>query len=284
MINFKSLKQNPNPSMFIGAVKWFDNKKGFGTLALTLGEELFLHIRGFRNAPPEGVKPGEVIVGNKRPNLKREGYIALNCHVLGLPDDWEAILSLLGRPDTVLLPDRQRKDRRHSLMELAGAQLLHGMDADRIFTIVTAPFDNGIDPDLFIPYSAFLERVIIRSTDKGVGSEMLSRVFHHFGNRITHDVLFRVWKAAKFRYIGYNGQGDYEIPEDVLNLNATEIGYEELLRIRAYSFGPAFCSGFVGALLDGIESMGKEEIDTLIPYLDFLENKDREHWRNIVNS
>jgi cold shock CspA family protein len=31
--------------MFIGAVKWFDNNKGFGTLALPSGEELFVHIR-----------------------------------------------------------------------------------------------------------------------------------------------------------------------------------------------------------------------------------------------
>ncbi len=37
-ITFMLLKQNSTPAMFIGAVKWFDNNKGFGTLALPSGE------------------------------------------------------------------------------------------------------------------------------------------------------------------------------------------------------------------------------------------------------
>lgn len=268
--------------MFVGAVKWFDNNKGFGILALPLGEELFVHIRGFRNPPQEGVKPHEVIIGTKKHDPKRDNYIAHNCHVLRHQEDWNVVTSLLGKADTVQLQDKRKKEQKHSLMELAAKQLLKGKDEDGIFNMLTADPDSRLEPSRFIPYAEFLEKSIPRVLTKESSDRLLSRVFGYFGTRITHDILFRVWKASKFRYIGYDKQGDYEIPEEVLNLNATEIGYDELVRIREYSFGPAFCSGFVCALLDGIESVDKKEIDALVPYLDFLENGDQEYWKSIV--
>lgn len=283
IITFILLKQNPDPTMFIGAVKWFDNKKGFGILAIPLGEEVFLHIRGFRNPPQEGVRPTEVIVGDKKSNPKRGGFIAHNCRTLELPDDWTVILSLLGKADTVQLPDKGKKNRTHSLTKLAAVQLLRGKDPEDIFNIVASHFDSNFEPALFIQYASFLEKNIAHLLGNEPAAPLLSRIFGYFGTRITHDILFRVWKAGKFRYIGYDKQGDYEIPEEVLNLNATEIGHEELLRIREYSFGPAFCSEFVNALLDGANTLSREEIDALVPYLDFLENDDREYWKSIVN-
>ncbi|QNL47943.1 cold shock domain-containing protein [Olivibacter sp. SDN3] len=278
------LKQHPNPTMFIGALKWFDNKKGFGILALPFAEELFLHIRGFRDRPQKDINPGDVITGDKRPDPKRDGHVAHNCHVLERPEDWMLIIQLLGTTDTVKLQDRQKRDHARSLMELAAAQLFRGKDADGIFSMVTASFNGDFNPSLFIPYAAFLEKTIHHHLDKEPASALLSRIFAYFGTSITSDILFKVWKAGKFSYIGYDSPGDYEIPEEVLNLNATEIGYEELLRISGYGFGRVFCSEFVNALLDGADTMHRDEIDTLIPYLDFLENEDREYWKNIVNN
>jgi len=77
-----------------------------------------------------------------------------------------------------------------------------------------------------------------------------------------------------FRYIGYPAEGDYEIPELVFNLNATEIDCDDLARIITYSFGKSFCSDFVNALFEDIETMDKKDIEPLLPYLEFLENED----------
>ena len=270
--------------MFIGAVKWFDNKKGFGVLTLPLEEELFVHIRAFKPPHKENIQSGLEIGCDKRHDPKRDSYYAHNCRTLSHSDDWKAVLSLLGKDDTVRLQGRQRKEQKHSLMELAAKQLLKGKDEDSIFKMVTSDLDRRLASSLFIPYAEFLEKNCVRALAKETSDRLLSRVFGHFGGRITPDILFRVWKASKFRYIGYDKSGDYEVPEEVLNVNATEIGYEELVRIREYSFGQAFCSDFVNALLDGVETMDRDEIDGLIPYLDFLENGDREYWEGIVGT
>lgn len=268
--------------MFIGVVIWFDNNKGFGILALPLGEELFIHIRAFKNPPQEGIKPNEVIVGTKRHDQKRDKYFGDNCHVLRYPEDWKVVVSLLGKADTVLLQDRRKKEQKHSLMELAAKQLLKGKEEDGIFNMLTVDLDSRMDSSLFMPYAEFLEKIIVQVLTKASSAHLLPRVFGYFGTRITHDILFRVWKERKFRYIGYDDKGDYEIPEEVLNLNATEIGYEELVRIRGYSFGKTFCFDFVHALLDGVDTTHGEETGVLVPYLDFLENGDREYWENII--
>ncbi|MGK6351428.1 cold-shock protein [Parapedobacter sp. DT-150] len=265
--------------MFIGAVKWFDNNKGFGVLALPLGEELFLHVRGFKGPLQDEIKPNEVIIGDRKPNQKREGYIAHNCRVLGQPEDWGAIVSLLGRADTVQLTDKRKKGQYHSLTELAAKQFLRGEDADSIFTLVTSHFDSSFEPSLFVSYASFLEKTITCRLGSNLATPLLSRIFAYFGSQMTHGILFKVWKAGEFRYIGFDQAGDYEIPEEVLNLNATEIDYEDLLRISKYSFGQAFCSSFVGALFDATDTA---EMVALLPYLDFLENGDRAYWKNMI--
>lgn len=270
--------------MFIGAAKWFDNNKGFGILALPQKEELFVHIRGFKNPPRDGIKSNEVIAGTKKYDQKRDSYAAHQCHVLAHPEDWRFVVSLLGKADTVQLQDRQRKQQEHILMELAARQLLKGKSEDVLFNMLIADFDSSFQPSLFIPYVEFLEKVIVRVLPTDPANQVLSRVFGYFGSCVTPDVLFLVWKAGKFRFIGCEKDGDYEIPEEVLNLNATEIGYEELVRIREYSFGEAFCSDFANALLDGVETMDKGEIDALVPYLDFLEDRARHYWNNIIEA
>jgi len=270
--------------MFIGAVKWFDNNKGFGILALPLGEELFVHIRGFKTFPEEGIQQNKVIIGNKKLDPKRNSHIAHNCHVLKHSEDWKIVISLLGKEDIVMLPDKRRKEKKHSLMTLAAEQLLQGQDEEGIFNMLTSVFDSSFEPSLFIPYAEFLEKSVAGVLEETSVTRLFSRVFEYFGTQITHAILFKVWKEKKFKYIGYESGGDYEIPEGVLNLNATEIDYNELARIKAYSFGKSFCSDFVSALFDGLDGMNKEEMDSLLPYLEFLENGDKEYWFNIVRT
>lgn len=273
-ITFMLLKQNSTPAMFIGAVKWFDNNKGFGTLALPSGEELFVHIRRFKVPPEHVIQPGEVIVGDKKPDPKRSGYLAQNCRILKRPEDWKFVISLLDKEHTVLLPDSHGREQKHNLTSLTARQLLRIQPKEHILAMLTANFDVHFDSSIFIPYAQLIDKSITGVFEKEAACDLLSKVFEYFGKHVSHQILFRVWKESMFRYIGYPAEGDYEIPELVFNLNATEIDCDDLARIITYSFGKSFCSDFVNALFEDIETMDKKDIEPLLPYLEFLENED----------
>ncbi|MGE8292089.1 MAG: cold-shock protein [Sphingobacterium sp.] len=276
------MKQNSTPAMFIGAVKWFDNNKGFGTLALPSGEELFVHIRRFKIPPEHIIQPGEVIVGDKKSDPKRNGYLAHNCKILKRPEDWKFVISLLDKDHIVLIPDNHGHEQKHNLTSLAARQLLRTQGKDNVVSMLTSHFDFRFNCSIFMAYAELLDKSISGTFEKETATELLSQVFKYFGNHVSHQILFRVWKEKMFRYIGYPADGDYEIPEEVLNLNATEINYDDLARIRDYSFGKSFCNEFVEALFDDLETMDKQDIEPLIPYIDFLENEDSIEKINLI--
>ena len=259
--------------MFIGAVKWFDNNKGFGTLALPSGEELFVHIRRFKIPPEHIIQPGEVIIGDKKPDPKRNGFLAQNCKLLKRPEDWKFVISLLDKEHIVWIPDSHGREQKHNLTSLAARQLLRIQPKENVVAMLTSHFNVHFDCSLFISYAELLDKSIGGIFEKEIASDLISQIFEYFGKHISHQILFRVWKEEKFRYIGYPGDGDYEIPEEVLNLNATELTYHDLTRISDYSFGKSFCRDFVEALFDDLDTMDKQDIEPLIPYMDFLENK-----------
>ena len=260
--------------MFIGAVKWFDNNKGFGTLALPSGEELFVHIRRFKVPPEHIIQPGEVIVGDKKPDPKRNGYLAQNCRILKRPEDWKFVTSLLDKEHTVLIPDSHGREQKHNLTSLTARQLLRTQPKEHILAMLTANFDAHFNSSVFIPYAELIDKSVTGIFEKEIAADLLSNVYEYFGKHVSHQILFRVWKERMFRYIGYPGEGDYEIPEVVFNLNATEINCEDLDRINTYSFGKSFCNDFVNALFEDIETMDKKDIEPLLPYVEFLENED----------
>lgn len=267
------LKQNSTPAMFIGAVKWFDNNKGFGTIALPAGEELFVHIRRFKIPPEHIIQPGEVIVGDKKADPKRSGYLAHNCRILKRPEDWKFVISLLDKEHTVHLPDSHGREIKHNLTSLTARQLLRIQPKELIPKMLTANFDVDFESTIFIPYAELIDKSITGIFERETACDLLSKVFEYFGKHVSHQILFRVWKESMFKYIGYPSEGDYEIPELVFNLNATEINYEDLTRISTYSFGKSFCTDFVNALFDDVETMDKSDLEPLLPYIEFLENE-----------
>lgn len=268
--------------MFIGAVKWFDNNKGFGTLALPSGEELFVHIRRFKIPPEHIIQPGEVIVGDKKPDPKRNGYLAHNCKILKRPEDWKFVISLLEQDHIILIPDSHGHEQKHNLTSLAARQLLRTQGRDNVVSMLTSHFDFRFNCSVFMAYAELLDKSISGTFEKETAAILLSQVYKYFGDHVSHQILFQVWKERMFRYIGYPADGDYEIPEEVLNLNATEINYDDLARIKDYSFGKSFCNEFVEALFDDLETMDKEDIEPLIPYIDFLENEDSIEKINLI--
>lgn len=273
LLIFMLLKQNSTPAMFIGAVKWFDNNKGFGTIALPAGEELFVHIRRFKIPPEHIIQPGEVIVGDKKADPKRSGYLAHNCRILKRPEDWKFVISLLDKEHTVHLPDSHGREQKHNLTSLTARQLLRIQPKDLIPKMLTANFDVNFDSSIFIPYAEIIDKSITGIFEREIAGDILSKVFEYFGKHVSHQILFRVWKESMFKYIGYPSEGDYEIPELVFNLNATEINYEDLTRISTYSFGKSFCTDFVNALFYDVETMDKSDLEPLLPYIEFLENE-----------
>nr|WP_288808575.1 cold shock domain-containing protein [uncultured Sphingobacterium sp.] len=277
-----ALKQNSTPAMFIGAVKWFDNNKGFGTLALPSGEELFVHIRRFKIPPEHIIQPAEVIVGDKKPDPKRNGFLAHNCKILKRPEDWKFVIALFEKDHIVLIPDNHGHEQKHNLTSLAARQLLRTQGKDNAVAMLTSHFDARFNSAIFLAYAELIDKSISGIFEKETASELLSQIFKYFGNHVSHQILFQVWKERMFRFIGYPADGDYEIPEEVLNLNATEINYDDLTRIRTYSFGKAFCNDFVEALFDDLETMDKQDIEPLIPYIDFLENEDAIEKINLI--
>lgn len=282
------MKQHPSPQrpqhLFIGAVKWFDNIKGFGILALPLDEELFVHLKGFKTKPIGDIKAHDVIIGEKIPDRKKDGYIANKCCIAVGSADWIAVLSLLGSRDQVKLPGKlpseSKQKRIYKLTELAAAQLFKDKQEEELFLLAVSYLDSHADQSFFLEYVALLEKTLTTYLEKNAATDLLSRIFDHFGAHVTSEILFSVWKAQKFRYIGYQEDGDYEIPENILNLHATEIGPDELRRIQHYSFGTSFCSNLASAMMDDTDSISAEEMEKLLPYLEFLSEEEKGQWKD----
>lgn len=273
--------------MFIGAVKWFNGTKGFGVISLPQDVVLFLHINSFRQKP-NVLKPGDVIIGETKPSAKHDRLEARNCHLANSPADWPVLTKLLGKPDDVTI-DYTTENAKHSnvkqkcvsLLSLGMNQLLSQISANHIITMVAnSLWDLSLTPETFMVYARSLESAVIRTHGGASGKELLNKIFLSFGDCVTPDILFRVWKTRNFRYIGYSEQGDYEIPEEILNRHSTELEYHDLNRILQYSYGQMFCAEIASAMLEDAEVLIPGGIQASFPFLNFLADDQLLYWKN----
>ncbi|SEL01511.1 'Cold-shock' DNA-binding domain-containing protein [Olivibacter domesticus] len=279
--------------MFIGAVKWFDNQKGFGMLVLPTEETLFLHVRGFASTPST-VQIGDVVIGEKKPDKKKDGFVGHNCHLASNLNDWLITMSLIDQPHTVNLNpevkkfnskrEAPRSNLHHNLLQLAAKQILKDKDIEEIFRTAIHYHEHHLPPSQFIAYATLLNHTIKDLLDPEAAEQLLDRIFKSFGASLNPEMLFKVWKNRAFRFIGYLGDGDFEIPEEVLGLYATEIGHRELSRIKSYSFGPAFCADMVEANLDGLDFKNQEEMQEALSYVEILDGEEKIRWENYIKS
>uniref|UniRef100_F4C8F9 Cold-shock protein DNA-binding protein n=1 Tax=Sphingobacterium sp. (strain 21) TaxID=743722 RepID=F4C8F9_SPHS2 len=278
--------------MFIGAVKWFDNQKGFGIIALPEEESLFVHIRGF-SSTPLAIDSGDVVIGEKKPDKKKGGYIGHNCHLATNRKDWDIAMQLLDIEAKITLPQtldlqhkgyRKKKDEEYNLINLAAKQILQGKTEDEIYDVITQYFQQSLNSALFLKYVKTLDTVLHELFDRDVADLLLKRIYVFFGESLNHEILFLVWKSGCFQYIGYEADGDFEIPEEILYLYATEIGYKELERIKAYSFGPAFCTEIVEANIEALDLSNAHEMEIAKSFVDVLDGDEKEHWQNYIIS
>ncbi len=258
--------------MFIGAVKWFDNTKGFGLLSLPGGGSLFFHKSAFEGKF-HGLTPGNVVIGTKKPSTNRKGMEARNCRLASSPTDWPLLLDLLEGPDDVEVQDagdrpryKKGKPRKQGLLRLGIDQYCSRIEASRLLPMATEGLPAIVKkPEAFLRYAAVLEGAVLRNFGNETAMALLGKIFAAFGNLATPDILFAVWKTGNFKYIGYPRHGDYEIPEELLRLHLHELGYKELCRIKAYSFGVDFCREVALARLSDPEGHAQSAPDERSP-------------------
>jgi len=249
--------------MEIGVIKWFNNTKGFGVADTTNGQ-VFVHVKNFKSKP-DNLSPRDAILFKRREDPKSQNAVAIHTRLVNEVHDWELIAALAlkssssgGTDDHVVT-----KDPNLQLAEFAAYQYLNGKSREQIFKEVTSYFIGKLSDEKFLKYGEFIEKVFTRSMGLEKRNELLTRIFDFFGNHINERKLFLVWKFSKFKYIGYEGADDFEIPEAILVLFVNELNVAELQRIRTYSYGSVFCDEFVPKRLEDPENLTAEDVKKL---------------------
>jgi len=273
--------------MLIGLVKWFDANKGFGVVGTPDSEEFFLHINSFSTRPEKIIKGAPIAFSMKTDKVKNRNS-AENSRLVGSSEDWKVILSYLGKPDNVKIEveltgrGKRGNSYRHnemqsfSLIELSLKYFFNDKSEEEISNFITDYFDTELDTKHFILYCELFENMISKYFSSDVSSNILKKIFSHFGKNLNEEILFNVWKQKKFKFISYNEMDDVEIPESVLKEKILEVGKSELPRIMKFNFGSEFCSYYVDNKFSSIETLASAEIKELYQFLEFEKENERE--------
>lgn len=69
-----------NSERELGAIKWFDNEKGFGAIENDQGQEIFIQLRTISGSSFNKLEPGQKITYAKR--ATRSGYEAIDIELI----------------------------------------------------------------------------------------------------------------------------------------------------------------------------------------------------------
>ncbi len=281
--------------MLIGLVKWFDADKGFGVVGTPDGEDFFLHINSF-STRAEKILKGTPIAFSPKTDKVKNRKSAENSRLVGSSEDWGIILSYLGKPDTVKIevevtgrgkrgnPYHHKEIQSFSLIGLSLKYFFKDKSEEEISNYITDYFDTELDTKHFIIYCELFENMLSKYFSSDVSSNILNKIFSHFGNNLNEEILFNVWKQKKFKFISYNEMDDYEIPESVLRANILEVGKSELPRILKFSFGSEFCSYYVDNKFSNIETLASAEIKELYQFVEFEKETEQEKRKNQLDN
>ncbi len=227
----------------IGAIKWFDQAKAFGMLTSPEDKDVFFHVNSFRHKP--GVlQPGEVVLFRKVADQKNpKRFKAEHCRLLNQVQDWPAVMHYLDQPDQIVFEDAGHRPPRQihqSLLEAAFLQLSKTNDLNELLQGIKNFYTQELKSADFIAYCHFLEKMFTKHFGESRRMELLDELYGYFGEKMDEDILFFVWKSQDFRFIGYSGMEDYEIPMEVLDKHREEIDDRDRSRIENYSYGQNF--------------------------------------------
>jgi cold shock CspA family protein len=281
--------------MLIGLVKWFDSDKGFGVVGTPNEEEYFLHINSFATKPEKILKGTPIAFSPKTDKAKNKNS-ADKSRLVGIAEDWKAILSYLGKSDSVRIevevtgrgkrgnPYHRKEIQSFSLIELSLKYFFKDKSEEEISNFITDYFDTDLDTKHFISYCELIENRLTKHFSSDIASNILNRVFSHFGKNLNEELIFTVWKQKKFKFISFNEMDDYEISENILKTHILEIGKTELSRILKFSFGSEFGSYYVNNKFSNIDNLTSTEIKELYQFIEFETETEQEKRKHQLDS
>jgi len=233
--------------MILGAINWFNNEKGFGTIQTVCSGSVFLHINSFYRKPLGELKRQQIVAFKKKTTTDQGESRATGCKLLETAADFGILMTLLGEDTLVDMrapvtrnntPDPD--DQYYCLLKHGTLQLFDNRPERSFIDTVLHYFDKQLDEAKFIQFCTYLEQIaipLIKTDDR----EMLEQTLYcHFYANLTAGILFQAWKHNAFRYIAYTEGMDYEIPEEIIAARRNELDESEWNRVRLYSYGANF--------------------------------------------
>lgn len=234
--------------MILGAINWFNNEKGFGTIQTVCSGTVFLHINSFYRRPLGELKRKQIVAFKKKTTTDQGESRATGCKLLETSADFGFLMTLLGQKTMVDIrvakgnKTSEPDEEHYCLLKHGTLQLFSDRPERSFIDTVIHYFDKQLEEARFIQFCRYLEEIaipLIKTDDR----EMLEQTLYcHFYANLTAGILFQAWKHHAFRYIAYTEGMDYEIPEEIIIAHRDELGKAEWDRIRQYSYGPTFFS------------------------------------------
>lgn len=280
-------------SKILGVINWFNYKRGYGFVESPLDGKFHVHISQIR-ARIENVVVGTPLVFEKFVREGNKSDSAINCRPVKHASDWRLIIHFLDIDDSIQLTERRelrhRKGHKYydddvrtiRLKEKAAQELLKDKSRREIVQIVIEFFDRGLDHRLFISYCDFVTTLISNRFNQDESSEVLSEIFLYFHEKRNSRLIFDTWKHRKFQYLAYEDGLDYEIPLTILHEFISQIGVNELERIKLFHGTTDFCRNSAILKLKDIDGSLTNELKSFFSYLQYLKQDEKQFYQELL--
>lgn len=218
----------------LGIIKWFNQEKGFGVATQQDQRESFIHRSQVRDDPANYV-PGKVVVYVPVFDQKSLRINVKNCQLFALGKEWALLIDLINSDDSIQI-ELGNALKTISIKEEAVKQYLIQNGIELTLQVIKDSFGEFQIQVSFDKYCELLENIFLKSL--GAKSAIyLKEIFDFFGQNLDKEMLFDTWKTKKLYRLGYAQGGDYEIPETLIGEKEDELGTDEWIRIREFSYG-----------------------------------------------
>lgn len=273
-----------------GIIKWFDESKGFGIIGTPTNEEYFLHKSNLISKPIELHPKTPVIF---IPDFERDKKTAKECHLPENVDDLITVLMLIGKTQTVSIktkikgtsrlgnPYVRNEFKSFNVFEVSIKQIFNKKSKDELFDLIKNSYIKIKDTYDKFDYNIFFQIITKQINQLQIENahQLIDKLYQFFGENLSEDILFSVWKNKNFHFIGKYDFEDYEISEKILLQNVSNITIENLSRIQKYESGNEICFNIVTAKIKDITNQTPsnliKEAYNLLEYIKSLSKKEK---------
>lgn len=277
-----------------GIIKWFDDSKGFGVVEVPKDGEYFLHRSNLLSREID-LEVGTPVIFI--PDFEKNKRTAKECHFPENADDLCTILQLMDENPTVRIKTKIKgiskwgkryvKDEfiNYNVFLISLRFLLNEKSNDEIYEIITAAYLKlKNNTDKFNCNSFF--RTITQEISQLQIDDVLQlndKLFNFYGENLSEDVLFSIWKTKNFKYIGKSNYDDYEIPAGLLLQNSENLTDLDLRRVQNYENGDETCFKIVNEKIKDISNeISSLDIVDLYKYIEFVKSNSRKEKLNLA--